>query len=82
MIQKCSSLFFNLRKQLHAVFPFYLKFARKGGFLCSSEHGKLCFKCLITVLSASKQLALPGAKKSLRSRDFIINQWIYDGSER
>ncbi len=45
--------------------------------MCSPEHGKLCFGALETEFSASKQLALAGAEKDLRSRLFV---WIKNGS--
>lgn len=72
MIQKCSSLFFNLRKQLHAVFPCYLKFAPKGGFLCSPEHGKLCFEAPETEVVPQNNLPLAGGRKrSPKSRFYV-----------
>ena len=43
------------------------------GFLCSTEHGKLCFEALETEFSASKQLALLGAKKHSPKSRFCVN---------
>ncbi len=43
------------------------------GFLCSTEHGKLCFEALETEFSASKQLALAGSRKRPPKSAFRMN---------
>ena len=49
------------------------------GFLCSTEHGKLCFEALKNVFSASKQLALcRGHKKPPKSVFRVNYKWISD----
>jgi hypothetical protein len=34
------------RERHRAVFPCYIQSVPQGGFLCSTEHGKLCFEHL------------------------------------
>ena len=41
------------------------------GFLCSTEHGKLCFEALETELVPQNNLPCRELKKPLRSRGFV-----------
>ncbi len=43
------------------------------GFLCSTEHGKLCFEHLENFSDAQNHLPLQGAENVLRSRRFCVN---------
>jgi len=52
-------------------FPCLIQSVPKGGFLCSSEHGKLCFEHLEKNSGAQNNLPLQGAEKDLRSRLFV-----------
>lgn len=53
--------------------PFFPAFfnSEGAGFLCSPEHGKLCFEHLEKNSAAQNNLPLQGAEKDLRSRLFV-----------
>lgn len=53
-----------------AVFSRFFQF-RGAGFLCSPEHGKLCFEHLEKNSAAQNNLPSQGAEKDLRSRLFV-----------
>ena len=43
----------------------------QGGFLCSTEHGKLCFEHLETISDAQNNLPCRGLKNTFRSQGFV-----------
>ena len=49
---------------LKPLFPARFNPARQGGFLCSPEHGKLCFEQLQKISAAQNNLPLQGAEKA------------------
>jgi hypothetical protein len=46
------------------LFPPRFNPARQGGFLCSPEHGKLCFEQLQKISAAQNHLPLQGAENA------------------
>ena len=56
---------------IEPFFPRYIQSVPQGGFLCSPEHGKLCFEALETEIVPQNNLPLQGAENTLRSRGFV-----------
>ena len=48
-----------------SCFPCYIQSVPQGGFLCSPEHGKLCFEALETELVPQNNLPFAGGRKTL-----------------
>lgn len=61
---------YNSNRQPTVFFSAFFNSAG-AGFLCSPEHGKLCFEHPETIPAAQNNLPLQGAEKDLRSRLFV-----------
>ena len=59
------------RERLRAVFPCYIQSVPQGGFLCSQEHGKLCFEALETTFVPQNNLPCRG-ENAFRSQGFKV----------
>jgi hypothetical protein len=54
-------------------FPCYIQSVPQGGFLCSPEHGKLCFEALETEFVPQNNLPFAGGRKHLPKSGFCLN---------
>ncbi|PVH26857.1 hypothetical protein DC487_04470 [Sphingobacterium corticibacter] len=54
-------------------FPCYIQSVPQGGFLCSPEHGKLCFEALETELVPQNNLPFAGGRKHLPKSGFCMD---------
>lgn len=54
-------------------FPCYIQSVPQGGFLCSPEHGKLCFEHLGMISDAQNNLPFAGGRKHLPKSGFCMD---------
>jgi hypothetical protein len=71
-MQKHTDIYGKKVNSLTLFFPAIFNPAQ-AGFLCSPEHGKLCFEALETEFVPQNNLPLQGAENTFRSQGFCRN---------